>query len=75
LVQRVSVSGATAEVQMLETMYRYLNKGRTNVSDPALRIDVTEVYDLYRKLLDEGQLTSRATVQGWLQSWKAPHEP
>ena len=71
----VSVSGATAEIQMMETMHRYLTNNGLKVSDPSQRIDAVEVYKLYRTLLKNDQLTSRATVETWLKSWGVAHVP
>jgi hypothetical protein len=70
-----SVSGATAEIQMTETLYRYMNDNRLDFSEPNDQIDVVEVYGLYRRLLAAGKLTSRSTVEGWLKDWKEPHVP
>lgn len=71
----VSVSGATAEIQMMETIQRYLTINGLKVSEPAQRIDAVEVYKLYRALLKNDQLTSRATVETWLKSWGVAHVP
>jgi hypothetical protein len=70
-----SVSGATAEIQMTETLYRYMNDNRLDFSKPNDQINVVEVYRLYRKLLTAGELTSRATVESWLKEWKVPYVP
>ena len=70
-----SVSGATADIQMTETLYRYMNDNKLDFNKPTDKIDVVQVYDLYRKLLSAGELTSRATVAGWLKEWNAPHVP
>jgi hypothetical protein len=71
----VSVSGATAEIQMTETLYRYMNTNHLDFKKPGDRIDVVEVYALYRQMLEAGELTSRTTVQGWLQAWGVAHQP
>jgi hypothetical protein len=70
-----SVSGATAEIQMTETLYRYMNENKLDFKRTNDQIDVVEVYRLYRKMLAAGELTSRATVEGWLRDWKVPHAP
>jgi hypothetical protein len=70
-----SVSGATAEIQMTETLYRYMNDNKLDFKRPTDQIDVVEVYRLYRKMLTAGELTSRATVEGWLKDWNVPHVP
>lgn len=75
LTETVSVSGATAEVQVLETVYQYLKQNRLEVSRPDQKIDVVEVYKLYRELLARGELTTRRTVQAWLTHWKLPSVP
>ena len=71
----VSVSGATAEVQMAQTLYRYMAENKLDFQRPDDRIDVVEVYKLYRRMATAGELTSRATVEGWLKEWGAPHVP
>ena len=71
----VSVSGATAEVQMAQTLYRYMADNKLNFERPSDRIDVVEVYKLYRKMEAAGELTTRATVDGWLKQWGTPHVP
>lgn len=45
------------------------------VSEPSQRIDAVEVYKLYRTLLKNDQLASRATVESWLKSWGVAHVP
>jgi hypothetical protein len=70
-----SVSGATADIQMTETLYRYMNDNKLDFNKPTDKIDVVQVYNLYRRLLSAGELTSRATVEGWLKEWNAPHVP
>ena len=71
----VSVSGGTAEVQMAQTLYRYMAENKLDFQRPNDRIDVVEVYKLYRRMAEAGELTSRATVQGWLEQWGVPHVP
>ena len=71
----VSVSGTTAEIQMTQTLYRYLKTNRLDVSNPAHKVDAVEVYRLYKKLLDGGELITRATVETWLKSRNVPHAP
>ena len=71
----VSVSGATAEIQMVQTLYRYLKQHGLSVSNPTQKIDAVEVYRLYKNLLDSGELTSRATVEAWLKTSNVPHVP
>jgi hypothetical protein len=71
----VSVSGATAEIQITEALYRYMNTNQLDFKKPGDRIDVVEVYALYRQMLEAGELTSRTTVQGWLQTWGVAHQP
>ena len=71
----LSVSGATAEIQLMETMQHYLTTHGVRVSDPSHRIDAAEVYKLYRTLLKNDQLTSRATVEAWLKAWGVAHVP
>ena len=71
----VSVSGATAEVQMLQTLSRYLSDNHLSVQNPLDKVDVVQVYRLYRTLLANGELTSRATVEGWLVGWGVAHAP
>jgi hypothetical protein len=75
LTETVSVSGATAEVQVLETVYQYLKENRLEVGRPDQKIDVVAVYKLYRELLSRGELTPRKTVQAWLMHWKLPWVP
>jgi hypothetical protein len=70
-----SVSGATADIQMTETLYRYMRENKLDFARPNDQIDVVEVYNLYRRLLSAGELTSRATVEGWLKDWNVPHVP
>lgn len=71
----VSVSGGTAEVQMAQTLYRYMAENQLDFKRPNDRIDVVEVYKLYRRMAAAGELTSRATVKGWLEQWGVPHVP
>lgn len=71
----ISVSGATAEIQMMQTMHRYLTINRVRVDDPQHRIDAVEVYALYRRMLKNNELTSRATVEAWLTGWGVTHVP
>ena len=71
----VSVSGATAEIQMAQTLYRYMAENNLDFQRSNDRIDVVEVYKLYRKMDAAGELTTRATVEGWLTQWGAPHVP
>ena len=73
--RRVSVSGATAEVQMLQTFGHYLADQKIDTRNPSHTIDVVQVYKLYRRLLDSGQLTTRSTVESWLNEWGLPHQP
>lgn len=73
--QRVSVSGATAEVQMLQTIGRYLVDNKIDTDNPTHTLDVVAVYRLYRRLLESGQLATRATVETWLVAWGVPHQP
>jgi hypothetical protein len=70
----VSVSGATAEIQTLQTLYRYLNEHRLDVRNPGHTIDAAAVYRLYREMLARGELTTRATVESWLTHWQVPYE-
>lgn len=74
-LETVSVSGATAEIQMLQTLSRYLSDNKLSVQNPLDALDVVEVYQLYRRLLATGELTSRATVEGWLRTWGVPSAP
>lgn len=71
----VSVSGTTAEIQMTQTLYRYLKTNRLDVNNPAHKIDAVEVYRLYKKLLDGGELITRATVETWLKARNVAHVP
>ncbi len=71
----VSVSGATAEIQMMQTIQRYLTNNGLRVSDPSNRIDAVEVYKLYNTLLKNNQLTTRETVEQWLKSWGVAYVP
>lgn len=71
----VSVSGTTAEIQMTQTLYRYLRTNRLDVSNPAHKVDAVEVYRLYRQLLDGGELITRATVETWLKDRNVANVP
>ena len=71
----VSVSGGTAEVQMAQTLYRYMAENKLDFKRPNDRIDVVEVYKLYRRMAAAGELTSRETVKGWLEQWGVPNVP
>ena len=75
LLDTVSVSSATAEIQMLQTLSSYLAKHDIVVQNPAHRIDVVALYAHYRDLLADGQLTTRSTVASWLKAWDVPHVP
>lgn len=79
LLSTVSVSGMTAEIQMAQVLHRYLQLDqpgrRVDVGRPDNSIDVVAVYQLYRQMADGGQLTTRATVTGWLQEWGVLHAP
>jgi hypothetical protein len=75
LTETVSVSGATAEIQTLQTITRYLSIHALDVRNPAHSIDAVEVYRLYRSLLAAGELVARATVEGWLEAWGVRHVP
>jgi hypothetical protein len=75
LTERVSISGVVAEIQIIETMYRYLEANQIDVRNPDHRIDAVEVYRLYERLLARGELTTRATVEGWLREWNVPSNP
>lgn len=74
-LEKVSVSGATAEIQMLQTLSRYLSDNKLSVQNPLDQVDVVEVYQLYRRLLANGELTSRSTVEGWLRAWGVASAP
>ena len=74
-LEKVSVSGATAEIQMLQTLSRYLSDNKLSVQNPLDQVDVVRVYQLYRRLLANGELTSRATVEGWLRAWGVASAP
>ena len=78
-LERVSVSGMTAELQMAQVLHRYLKLDRpgerVDVTDPGPRIDAVEVYRLYRRMTTDGELIQRGTVQGWLNDWKVPSVP
>jgi hypothetical protein len=76
LLQQTSVSGVTAEVHIVQVMSRYLRDNRIDlVNRPTDQVDAVAVYQLYRRMLDAGELTNRATVEGWLKSWKVPYVP
>lgn len=74
-LEKVSVSGATAEIQMLQTLSRYLSDNKLSVQNPLDQVDVVRAYQLYRSLLANGELTSRATVEGWLRAWGVASAP
>jgi uncharacterized protein YjbI with pentapeptide repeats/bisphosphoglycerate-dependent phosphoglycerate mutase len=71
----VSVSAATAEMQVLETMYSYLKANRLSVREPSHTIDVVQLYQEYLNLLQRGELTDRETVERWLKTYVIPHIP
>ena len=75
LLETVSVSSATAEIQMLQTLSSYLSRHKIVVQDATHRMDVVALYGEYRQLLAQGSLTTRGTVEGWLKSWNVPHVP
>lgn len=79
LLRTVSVSGMAAEIQMGQVLHRYLKLdqpgARVDVGRPDNTVDVVEVYELYRQMADRGELTTRATVEGWLQDWGVSHVP
>jgi hypothetical protein len=75
LLDTVSVSGCTAEIQMLETLSRCIAINKLDIRDPSHQLDAGKVYELYRDLLGTEQLTSRATVQRWLQEWGRSYVP
>ena len=79
LLSTVSVSGMTAEIQMGQVLHRYLKLDqpgrRVDVGQPDNTVDVVEVYKLYQRMADGGELTTRATVDGWLTQWGVPHVP
>jgi hypothetical protein len=73
--QTASVSGLSAEIQMLQTLTAYLERNGLDTYEGQDRINWVDVFRLYRQLLSEGALTTRETVEGWLQRWNVPHEP
>lgn len=79
LLEQVSVSGMTAELQMAQVLHRYLKLDRpaerVDVTDPTQRIDAVEVYRLYQRMTTDGELIQRGTVQSWLNDWKVPSVP
>jgi hypothetical protein len=79
LLDRVSVSGVTAEIQMAQVLHRYLRLDEPNksvdVRVPGAAIDVVAVYQLYRGMLDSGILTNRSTIESWLRDWGVIHVP
>ena len=66
----VPISGATAEVQLLETFQAYLKKhglfGKPWRPDDS--IDFGEMYELYMQLHDPGKLTTRERVRSAVES-------
>ncbi len=78
-LEKATVSGITAEIQMLQVLHRYLKldqpASRVDVKDPNAKIDLVAVYQLYRTMLSAGELTGRATIEGWLIEWGVPYEP
>ncbi len=70
LREGVPLSGATAEVQLLETLQAYLKTqgmlGRAWRPDDS--IDFVEMYRLYVQLHDEGKLTTREQVRSTIES-------
>jgi hypothetical protein len=70
LREGVPLSGATAEVQLLETLQAYLKRqgmfGKSWRPDDS--IDFVEMYRLYVQLHDEGKLTTREQVRSAIES-------
>lgn len=75
LLDTVSVSSATAEIQMLQTLHSHLARHGIVVQNATHQIDVVVLYGEYRELLAQGKLTTRSTVEGWLKAWDVPHVP
>ena len=75
LLDTVSVSSATAEIQMLQTLHSHLARHEIVVQNAIHQIDVVVLYGEYRELLAQGKLTTRSTVEGWLKAWDVPHVP
>lgn len=75
LTETISVSGATAEIQFAQTLYRYFKENGINPYDPNHKIDFVEVQKLYHRLLDQGALVTRADVTSFLTDQKVPYYP
>jgi hypothetical protein len=73
--QATSVSGLTAEIQMLQTLTAYLRKNNIDTWKAGDRIDWVAVFQLYREKLADGSLTTRETVAAWLKSFNVPQVP
>jgi hypothetical protein len=75
----VSVSRITADIQLAQTLHRYLKVdqpgARVDVRDPDAKIDLVEAYRLYRQLIDARELTSCQTVENWLIDWGVARAP
>jgi hypothetical protein len=69
----VSASRMTGDIQLAQALHRYLKldqpDARVDVRDPDAKLDLVEVYRLYRQLIEARELTSRQTVEAWLVDW------
>jgi hypothetical protein len=61
-LEQVSISGVTAEIQMLQTISSYVKENNINFGDGSAKLDAVKVYEHYVRLLNAGRLVSRQDV-------------
>jgi hypothetical protein len=69
----VSVPAATAEIQLAQTLEKYLKRNRLDLIRGADQVDGVALYALYRQLLADGKLISSERVKQFLDSKGVPN--
>jgi hypothetical protein len=75
LTEKVSVSGATAEIQFTQTLHRYFKEKGVDPYNANHKIDFVEMQALYHRLLAQGALVTRADVTSFLTGQNVPFYP
>jgi hypothetical protein len=65
----VSITAATANIQVAQATARHVKNQGLDVTNPHHRLNIVDLYRTYRRMLIQGELTSEATVRRWLVEW------